>query len=75
MHTEPALTVTELAQLHAAGVAFTLLDVRRDIARSKDGTEIAGGQWCNPALWLDARFLDGGMTAWQAAGLPTVQAV
>lgn len=28
MHTEPALTATELAQLHAAGVAFTLLDVR-----------------------------------------------
>lgn len=106
MHKESALTALELAQLQASGIAFTLLDVRRDIARNKDGTEIQNGQWCNPALWLewkdqvpadkpvvlycahgheigqglttvlrvmglDARYLDGGMTAWQAARLPT----
>jgi thiosulfate sulfurtransferase len=106
MHTPSAVTALELAQLQSSGAAFTLLDVRRDIARANNGTEIAGGQWCNPALWLewkdqvpadkpvvlycahgheigqglttvlrvmglDARYLDGGMTAWQGAGLPT----
>ena len=36
-----AITATELAQLQAQGQAFTLLDVRRDSARLRDGTQIA----------------------------------
>lgn len=101
-----AITPTELARLQTQGQAFTLLDVRRDIARQRDGTQIAHAQWCNPALWLDwkdtvpkdkpvvlycahgheigqglttvlrvmgldARYLEGGIAAWQAAGLAT----
>jgi thiosulfate sulfurtransferase len=101
-----AIAATELAQLQAQGQAFTLLDVRRDSARAKDGTQIADAQWHNPALWLewkdevskdkpvviycvhgheisqglttvlrvmgrDARYLEGGIAAWQAASLPT----
>ena len=48
-----AITPPELAQLQAQGQLFTLLDVRRDIARLKDGTQIANAQWRNPALWLE----------------------
>ena len=101
-----AITAKELAELQSTGAAFTLLDVRRDIARERDGTQIANAQWCNPALWLDwkdqvptdkpvvlycahgheigqglttvlrvmgldARYLEGGISAWQSAGLAT----
>ena len=101
-----AITATELAQLQAQGQALTLLDVRRDSARLRDGTQIARSAWHNPAQWLDwkdqvpkdvpvvlycahgqeisqglttvlrvmgldARYLDGGIAAWQAAGLAT----
>ncbi|OYQ39683.1 sulfurtransferase [Rhodoferax sp. TH121] len=101
-----AITATELAQLQAQGQALTLLDVRRDSARLRDGTQIARSAWHNPAQWLDwkdqvpkdvpvvlycahgqeisqglttvlhvmglnARYLDGGIAAWQAAKLAT----
>jgi thiosulfate sulfurtransferase len=48
-----ALTLPELALWQRSGFAFTLIDVRRDIKRSAEGDEIAGGQWRNPAQWLE----------------------
>jgi thiosulfate sulfurtransferase len=103
------ITTAELALWQRAGFAHTLLDVRRATARAADGSEIAGGAWRDPALWLDwkdevgnqcpvvvycahgheisqgltaalramgidARQLDGGISAWKAAGQP-VQAM
>jgi len=99
------ITVAELALWQRAGFAFQLLDVRRAQARAADASEIAGGSWRDPALWLDwkngvgtgrpvvvycahgheisqgltaalramgvdARHLDGGISAWLAAGQP-----
>ncbi len=47
------ITPAELELWQRSGFAFELLDVRRDIARTKDGSEIAGSHWQDPALWLD----------------------
>jgi rhodanese-related sulfurtransferase len=47
------ITVAELALWQRGGLPFTLLDVRRAEKRSADGDEIAGGQWRDPARWLD----------------------
>jgi len=47
------ITVPELALWQRGGMPFTLLDVRRAEKRSADGDEIAGGQWRDPARWLD----------------------
>jgi thiosulfate sulfurtransferase len=101
------ITVAELALWQRGGFAFELLDVRRAQARAGDGSDIAGGHWRDPALWLDwkndignqrpvvvycahgheisqgltaalramgidARHLDGGMSAWKAAGQPVL---
>ena len=108
--TVTTLSATELAAWQAEHKAFALLDVRRAQARSASGVQIAGGQWRDPALWLDwkdqvatdlpvvlycahgheisigltatllamgvdARGLAGGMSGWQAQGLPVVNAV
>jgi rhodanese-related sulfurtransferase len=47
------ITVDELALWRRAGFPFKLLDVRRAQARAADGTDIEGGLWFDPALWLD----------------------
>ena len=47
------LTVQELKLWQTGGMDFELLDVRRDLARAADATDIPGGRWLNPALWLD----------------------
>jgi rhodanese-related sulfurtransferase len=47
------LTVAELALWQRAGLAHTLIDVRRAAKRSAEGDQIAGGQWLDPAQWLD----------------------
>ena len=47
------ITLPELALWKQSGFAFTLIAVRRDIKRHAEGDEIAGGQWLNPALWLE----------------------
>ena len=100
-----SITVPELALWQRGGFEFELVDVRRASARVADGSDIPGGTWRDPALWLDwkddvgnarpvvvycahgheisqgltaalramaldARHLDGGMTAWKAAGHP-----
>jgi thiosulfate sulfurtransferase len=97
------ITVAELALWQRAGFDFELLDVRRASARAADGSDIGGGRWLDPALWLDwkndidnrrpvvlycahgheisqgltaalramdvdARHLEGGISAWKAAG-------
>ena len=99
------ISVNELALWQRAGFAHRLLDVRRAQARASDGSDIAGGQWLDPARWLDwkdeigneqpvvvycahgheisqgltaalramgvdARHLEGGISAWKAAGQP-----
>ena len=48
-----SITVDELALWQRAGFAHRLLDVRRAQARASDGSDIAGGQWLDPARWLD----------------------
>ena len=48
-----ALSPTELAQWRTAQTAFTLLDVRRFEKRAKDGRDLPGAVWYDPALWLD----------------------
>ena len=48
-----AITVPELALWQRGGFAFNLLDVRRAAKRASDADEIAGGQWRDPAAWLD----------------------
>ena len=100
-----SITVNELALWQRTGFEHRLLDVRRAQARAADGSDIAGGQWLDPARWLDwkndvdtglpvvvycahgheisqglcatlramgldARQLEGGMSAWKAAGQP-----
>lgn len=47
------ITVPELALWQRGEMPFTLLDVRRAEKRAADGDEIAGGQWRDPARWLD----------------------
>jgi rhodanese-related sulfurtransferase len=47
------ITVPELALWQSSPMRFTLLDVRRAEKRAADGDEIAGGQWRDPARWLD----------------------
>lgn len=47
------ITVPELALWQRGQMPFTLLDVRRAEKRAADGDEIAGGQWRDPARWLD----------------------
>jgi thiosulfate sulfurtransferase len=47
------LTVAELALWQRGGLPFTLLDVRRAAKRRAESDQIAGGQWLDPALWLD----------------------
>ena len=104
-----SITVDELALWQRAGFAHRLLDVRRAQARASDGSDIAGGQWLDPARWLDwkneignelpvvvycahgheisqgltaalramgvdARQLEGGISAWKAAGQPVLAA-
>ena len=99
------ITVPELVLWQRGPLAFTLLDVRRADKRSADGDEITGGQWRDPARWLDwkneilttqpavvycafgheisqgltaalramgvdARHLEGGISAWRDAALP-----
>ena len=98
-----SITVAELALWQRGPFDFGLLDVRRAEARAADGSDIPGGVWRDPALWLDwkngvgnawpvvvycahgheisqgltaalramgvdARQLEGGISAWKAAG-------
>ena len=44
---------TELALWKSAGFAHALLDVRRTSARERDGTDIGGATWHDPARWLE----------------------
>ena len=104
-----SISINELALWQRAGFAHRLLDVRRAQARASDGSDIAGGQWLDPARWLDwkneignelpvvvycahgheisqgltaalramgvdARQLEGGISAWKAAGQPVLAA-
>ncbi|MBX3606663.1 MAG: hypothetical protein KF788_15395 [Piscinibacter sp.] len=45
--------VAELALWQRGGMDHTLLDVRRAGKRAAEGDEIPGGQWLDPAQWLD----------------------
>ncbi len=45
--------VNELALWRKAGFDHVLIDVRRDIKRAAEADEIGGGQWHNPAAWLE----------------------
>ena len=45
--------INELALWRKAGFEHVLIDVRRDIKRAAEADEIGGGQWHNPATWLD----------------------
>lgn len=47
------ITVPELALWQRGPMTFTLIDVRRAEKRAADGDQIAGGQWHDPARWLD----------------------
>jgi thiosulfate sulfurtransferase len=47
------ITASELALWQRGQMAFTLIDVRRAEKRAAEGDEIAGGQWRDPARWLD----------------------
>lgn len=47
------ITIPELALWQRGGFGFNLLDVRRGAKRDADGDEIAGGQWRDPAAWLE----------------------
>ncbi|MCW5635004.1 MAG: hypothetical protein KIT17_16845 [Rubrivivax sp.] len=47
------ITVAELALWQRGELPFTLLDVRRAEKRAAEGDEIGGGQWRDPARWLD----------------------
>ena len=44
---------SELALWKSAGFAHALLDVRRSSARERDGTDIGGATWHDPAEWLE----------------------
>ena len=45
--------VNELALWRKAGFEHVLIDVRRDIKGAAEADEISGGQWHNPAAWLE----------------------
>lgn len=47
------ITAAELALWQRGDFDFSLLDVRRAQARAGDGSDIDGGRWLDPALWLD----------------------
>ncbi len=47
------INVNELALWRKAGFEHVLIDVRRDIKRAAEADEISGGQWHNPAAWLE----------------------
>jgi rhodanese-related sulfurtransferase len=47
------LSPAELALWQRSGFAHTLIDVRRATKRSSEGDQIAGGEWLDPAQWLD----------------------
>ena len=47
------INAKELALWRTAGFEHLLIDVRRDIKRAAEGDEISGGQWHNPADWLN----------------------
>lgn len=47
------LSVPELALWRTSLFPHLLIDVRRKSRRDEDGVAIAGGQWRDPALWLD----------------------
>ena len=47
------IQIKELALWRKAGFEHLLIDVRRDIKRAAEADEISGGQWHNPALWMD----------------------
>jgi hypothetical protein len=69
-----SLSAHTLARWQAEGKALRLLDVRKAQVIEQSGVQIANAEWKNPALWLDARYAEGGMAAWQEQGLP-VQAL
>ncbi len=48
-----SITLPELALWQRTEFPFSLIDVRRDIKRTAEGDEIAGGQWLDPAQWLE----------------------
>ena len=51
------LSLDDLRALQGSGKAFELLDVRRAVARRKQGGDIAGGRWLDPEkvmTWKDA---------------------
>ena len=57
------MTVSELAALRASGREFELIDVRRGVARRKQGADIPGAQWRDPEhvlTWKDALPLGDG---------------
>jgi thiosulfate sulfurtransferase len=47
------LSTAELALWQRGGLTHTLIDVRRAEKRRADGDQIAGGQWLDPARWLE----------------------
>ena len=47
------IQIKELALWRQAGFEHLLIDVRRDVKRAAEADEISGGQWHNPALWMD----------------------
>jgi thiosulfate sulfurtransferase len=47
------LSTAELALWQRSGFEHTLIDVRRAEKRRSEGDQIAGGQWLDPAQWLD----------------------
>lgn len=50
----PAITASEVARLLAENNPnLIVLDVRREAARLKDGTQLPDATWLNPALWLN----------------------
>jgi rhodanese-related sulfurtransferase len=54
------LSPTELALWQRSGFAHTLIDVRRAAKRAIEGDQIAGGEWLDPAQWLDWKDRLGG---------------
>ncbi|MBI3370084.1 MAG: chromate resistance protein [Burkholderiales bacterium] len=102
-----SISVPALAARQAAAAEFDLIDVRRAVARRKQGADLPGGRWLDPervlswkdelvvgprrvvycahgheisqgitamlrAMGHDAVSLEGGFSAWQAAGQPVV---
>lgn len=102
-----SIDVTRLARQQTEAADFDLIDVRRAVARRKQGADLPGARWLDPeqvlrwkdqvplgrrlviycahgheisqgisatlrAMGHDAVSLEGGFTAWQAAGQPVV---